>query len=170
MNDEVTSAEPTATANNGFDDDDNREPVVRFITFNMAGETYGLNVNQVREILRLNEFFPVPGAPEYVLGITNLRGNVITVIDARMRFGLPAVEYSDSARMIVVELNGETAAAVVVDSVSDVIDVPESSIDSTLKVNMNGDSRYTNGVVTHSDSLTILLNIESFIEEEALDS
>lgn len=144
------------------------QPKIRLITFNLENETYGIEVSQVREILRINQNFPVPGAPDYVLGITNIRGNVITVIDARMRFNLPAVEYTDNARMIVIEANDETAA-VVVDSVSDVIDVPESSIDETLKVNMSGDSRYISGVVTHADGLIIILNVEKIITEEQLD-
>ena len=144
------------------------EPMVRLITFNLNNENYGIEVSQVREILRINQNFPVPGAPDYVLGITNIRGNVVTIVDARMRFNLPIVEYTDCARMIVIESYGETVA-IVVDSVADVIDVPESSIDVNLKVNLSGDSRYISGVVTNADGLIIILNVEKFITEEQLD-
>ncbi len=156
---------------NNYDETDheiNHEPMVRLITFTLENETYGLEVGQVREILRINQNFPVPGAPDYVLGITNIRGNVITILDARRRFNLATVEHTASTRMIVVESNDDTVA-VVVDSVSDVIDVPKSSINVNMKVNLNGDTRFISGVVTHANGLIIILNVEKFIIEEQFD-
>ncbi len=64
------------------------DEVLQWVTFQLEEETYGINVMQVREVLRYTEIAPVPGAPDYVLGIINLRGNVVTVIDTRSRFGL----------------------------------------------------------------------------------
>src|SRR5690554_480611 len=64
------------------------DPILQWVTFRLDNETYGINVMQVQEVLRHTEIAPVPGAPEYVLGIINLRGNVVTVIDTRQRFGL----------------------------------------------------------------------------------
>ena len=68
------------------------DPVLQWVTFRLAGETYGINVMQVQEVLRHSDIAPVPGAPPYVLGIINLRGNVVTVIDTRNRFGLESGE------------------------------------------------------------------------------
>lgn len=67
-----------------------QDPVLRWVTFRLGDETYGINVMQVQEVLRMTEIAPVPGAPHYVLGIINLRGNVVTVLDTRARFGLEA--------------------------------------------------------------------------------
>ncbi len=150
--------------------DKSLEPKVRLITFQLENEVYGVEVCSVREILLLNQSFPVPGAPHFVMGITNIRGNVLTIIDARKRFNLPSVdlnnpEYKGSARMIVME-SGEATAAVLVDSVSDVIDVEEGSIDLNPKIKVNGDSVYIRGVVTNLDGLVIILNVETFLEEE----
>ena len=64
------------------------DAVVQWVTFRLADETYGINVMQVQEVLRVSEIAPVPGAPHYVLGIINLRGNVVTVVDTRIRLGL----------------------------------------------------------------------------------
>ncbi len=150
------------------ENDTNHEPKIRLITFTLERETYGLEVSQVREILRINQTFPVPGAPSYVLGITNIRGNVITILDARLRFGLQTVEHTACSRMIVVESENDTVA-IVVDSVSDVIDVPKSSININMKVNLNGDSRFISGVVTHDNGLIIILNVEKFITDEQFD-
>ena len=65
------------------------DQVLQWVTYRLGDETYGINVMQVQEVLRYTEIAPVPGAPDYVLGIINLRGNVVTVIDTRARFGLP---------------------------------------------------------------------------------
>jgi purine-binding chemotaxis protein CheW len=156
-------------------DDDNEkcvEPIVRLITFHLENEIYGVEVRNVREILLLNQSFPVPGAPDFVLGITNIRGNVLTIIDARRRFNLSSVDLSEppfdkSARMIVME-SGDATAAVLVDSVSDVIDVKESAIDLNPKIKVNGDSMYINGVVSHLDNLIIILNVKEFLDEGEL--
>lgn len=156
---------------NNYDETDNEinhEPKIRLITFTLDNETYGIEVGQVREILRLNQNFPVPGAPDYVLGITNIRGNVITILDARQRFNLATVEHTASTRMIVVESTDDTVS-MVVDNVSDVIDVPKSSINVNMKVNLSGDSRFISGVVTHANGLIIILNIEKFITDEQFD-
>ena len=155
--------------NDDYDDYESiHEPKVRLITFQLENETYGVEVGQVREILRINQTFPVPGAPDFVLGITNIRGNVVTIIDGRKRFALPSIDYTDTTRMIVVEAQDEMVA-IVVDSVSDFIDVPESTIDSKPKISMNGDSRFISGVVTSREELIIILNVEKFITEEQFD-
>ena len=75
------------------------DEVLQWVTFQLENETYGINVMQVQEVLRYTEIAPVPGAPEYVLGIINLRGNVVTVIDTRSRFGLPSGDVSENSRI-----------------------------------------------------------------------
>ena len=141
------------------------EPMIRLITFDLADERYGVEVSQVREILRVNQVFPVPGAPDYVVGITNIRGSVVTIIDGRRRFNLPPAEYTDLARMVVLESEDEIAA-VMVDSVSDVIDVPRSQVESNPKMNARDDSPYISGVVTDDKGLIILLKVETFITDD----
>src|SRR5690625_5701718 len=89
-------------------------PVTQWVTFQLENETYGINVMQVQEVLPMTEIAPVPGSPPYVLGIINLRGNVVTVIDTRMRFGLPEQEADDSSRIVVIEADGQVAGSMVV--------------------------------------------------------
>ena len=79
------------------------DPVLQWVTFRLDNETYGINVMQVQEVLRYTEIAPVPGAPSYVLGIINLRGNVVTVIDTRQRFGLETAAVSDNTRIVIIE-------------------------------------------------------------------
>ena len=79
------------------------DAVVQWVTFRLADEIYGINVMQVQEVLRVSEIAPVPGAPHYVLGIINLRGNVVTVIDTRIRLGLATAEVTDATRIVIIE-------------------------------------------------------------------
>lgn len=141
------------------------ETLIRWITFQLGDEVYGVEVKGVREILRISDILPVPGAPDYVLGITNIRGNVVTVVDGRKRINLQPIDYTDATRMIVLE-SCDDVVAIVVDNVADIIDLPESSIDSNPKLKTCQDSRYIDGVVSHSGGLIIILNAERFITDE----
>ena len=80
--------------------------VIQWVTFHLDNEVYGITVMQAMEVLRSVEITPVPGAPDYVLGIINLRGNVVTVIDTRKRFSLPSKELDDVSRIVNIEVRG----------------------------------------------------------------
>lgn len=153
-----------AMENNMTDENESHEDMVRWITFQLGDEVYGIEVKQVREILLINNILPVPGSPDYVLGITNIRGNVVTVLDARKRINLETIEHTENSRMIVLESEGDVAA-IVVDNVADILDLPESRIDLNPKLKVNSDSKYINGVVTHPGGLIIILNAEKFITQ-----
>lgn len=86
---------------------------------------------QVREVLRYTDIAPVPGAPSYVLGIINLRGNVVTVIDTRARFGIPPAEVTDNTRIMIIE-SDKHVIGILVDSVAEVADLNTADIDDTL--------------------------------------
>ena len=86
------------------------DQVLQWVTYRLGDETYGINVMQVQEVLRYSEIAPVPGAPDYVLGIINLRGNVVTVIDTRARFGLPPEEVTDNTRVVIIESDEQVVA------------------------------------------------------------
>ena len=87
------------------------DPVLQWVTFRLDNETYGINVMQVQEVLRYSEIAPVPGAPSYVLGIINLRGNVVTVIDTRQRFGRAPAPVSDNTRIVIIEADRQVIGA-----------------------------------------------------------
>ena len=154
---------------NLFDENEICEPMIRWVTFQLGQETYGVEVDKAREILRINNISPVPGAPDYIVGITNIRGNVVSVIDGRRRINLTSTEYTDLSRMIVME-SEDDIVAVVVDEVADIIDLPESSIDSNPKFHKGDSSKYINGVITLADDLIIILDSEKFITDEQYDS
>ena len=89
--------------------DTGSEPLSRWVTFQLDDETYGIDVMQIREVLRSPDISPVPGAPAFVLGIINLRGNVVAIIDTRSRFSLPPREVDDFSRILQCERGGRVA-------------------------------------------------------------
>ena len=134
------------------------------VTFTLEGEVYGINVMQVQEVLREIEVAPVPGAPHYVIGIINLRGNVVSVIDARSRFGLPTKESDDLTRIIVIEASSHTIG-ILVDSVAEVVDIERSEIETAPNVGNDETSKYIDGVVSRGDQLLILVDLNKLLSE-----
>jgi purine-binding chemotaxis protein CheW len=141
------------------------DPVVQWVTFRLDEETYGINVMQVQEVLRVAEIAPVPGAPEYVLGIINLRGNVVTVIDTRERLGLSSQEVDDSTRIIVIE-SDKQVVGILVDSVAEVVDLRMSEVESAPNVGNDESSKYIQGVATRNDELLILVDLNKLLTDE----
>ena len=147
----------------------NNDQLLQLVTFNLENETYGINVMQVQEVLRVTEIAPVPGAPPYVLGIINLRGNVVTVIDTRDRFGLPQHELTDASRIVIIE-SEDQVVGILVDSVAEVVDLSVSKIDSAPIVGNDESSFYIQGVATRSDKLLIIVDLKKLLsEDERLD-
>lgn len=140
-------------------------PLIQFVTFILMDEVYGINVMQVQEVLRITEIAPVPGAPSYVLGIINLRGNVVTVIDTRTRFGLPTKEVDDASRIIVIE-SEKQVVGIMVDAVAEVVELRETDIDVAPNVGTEESSRYIQGVATQGDSLLILVDLNKLLTDE----
>lgn len=137
---------------------------IQWVTFRLGEETYGINVMQVKEVLRVSEIAPVPGAPEYVIGIINLRGNVVTVVDTRSRFGLPPKETDDLSRIVIIESNGQVIG-ILVDSVAEVVELRAGEIESAPNVGNEDSSRYIQGVTSRDGELLILVDLNRFLSE-----
>lgn len=145
--------------------DNKEDDIIQWVTFRLDGEIYGINVMQVQEVLRVTEIAPVPGAPDYVMGIINLRGNVVTVIETRKRFGLQSGEIDDSSRVVISEADGNVVG-ILVDSVAEVVDLKRSEIESSPNVGNEESSKYIEGVATHNDNLLILVDINKLLSTE----
>jgi len=141
------------------------DTVIQLVTFRLKDETYGINVMQVQEVLRVTEIAPVPGAPGYVLGIVNLRGNVVTVIDTRTRFGLPMTELDDASRIVIIE-SEQQVVGILVDSVAEVVELRQSEIDSAPNVGNDESSRYIQGVASRDDDLLIVVDLNKLLTDE----
>ncbi|MDH3451993.1 MAG: chemotaxis protein CheW [Gammaproteobacteria bacterium] len=139
--------------------------VSQWVTFKLGAETYGVNVMQVQEVLRVSEIAPVPGAPDYVLGIINLRGNVVSVLDIRLRFGLQQKTADDTTRIIIIELESQTIG-ILVDSVAEVEDVQSGEVDTAPAVGNEESSRYIAGIVSRPNGLLILVDVQRLLSEQ----
>ncbi|MDY6890980.1 MAG: chemotaxis protein CheW [Pseudomonadota bacterium] len=136
----------------------------QWATFRVDNELYGIDVMKVKEVLRFTEITPVPGADAAILGIINLRGNVVTVIDTRRLFGLPPVPYDDNTRVIVVEFNEQEVIGLVVDSGDEVISLPQDEVDRAPSVSGDDSTkRFVQGVCYHNNTLIILLDLEKML-------
>jgi len=145
--------------------EDKYDDVIQWVTFKLDNETYGIRVMQVQEVLRVSEIAPVPGAPHYVMGIINLRGNVVTVINTRSRFGLPQAENDDSTRIVILE-SDDNVVGILVDGVAEVVDLEKEQIETSPNVGNDESSKYIEGVATLEGELLILVDINKLLTDE----
>jgi purine-binding chemotaxis protein CheW len=148
--------------------DTSNDEVLQWVTFQLEEETYGINVMQVREVLRYTEIAPVPGAPDYVLGIINLRGNVVTVIDTLSSFGLMEGEVTDNTRIIVIESERQVIG-ILVDSVAEVVYLRSSEIDTTPSVGTDESAKFIQGVSNRDGKLLILVDLNKLLTDDEWD-
>lgn len=139
------------------------DQVTQWGTFRLGDEIYGVNVMQIREVLRYTEITPVPGAPYFVLGIINLRGNVVTVIDTRTRFGLSQADVDSNSRIVIVEVDKQVIG-MLVDSVAEVTYLKESEIEKAPSVGNEETSKFITGVCNKNGELLILIDLERMIQ------
>lgn len=141
----------------------------RWVTFRLAEEIYGVNVMQVQEVLRMTDVAPVPGAPHFVMGIVNLRGNVVTVLDTRKLLHLDSGEITDNSRIMIIETRKMTVG-LLVDSVAEVANISASEIDPPPTVGKEDTSRYIQGVYSTEDQILILIDLDKLIRDDERDA
>ncbi len=135
----------------------------QFLTFMLAGEEYGIDILRVQEIKGLDSVTEIPNTPEYVLGVINLRGNVIPVIDLRMRFGIECQEYNRTTVVIVVRVRKEErelTLGIVVDNVTDVYNIDPERIDAAPEFGAQVDTSFVAGIAGVDDGMVILLDVD----------
>ncbi len=143
---------------------DNGEEQV--VVFDLAGESYGIEIGHVQEIIRLPAITSVPRAPAFVEGVVNLRGRVIPVINLRARFGLPDGERGRASRIVVLETGGQTVGALV-DAVSEVLRIPRETIEPPGATLQGPETAHLRGIAKLEDRLVILLDLETVFDLSA---
>lgn len=144
---------------------DPKDETIQWVKFSLSGETYGIRVLKVQEIQRYSEISPIPGAPSYVLGIINLRGNVISVLNTREKFGLSEYEITDDSRIVILEV-GQQIVGILVDSVAEVISLKMSEVDIAPNVGNDETAKFIDGVSNKDGELIILLDAEKILNED----
>ncbi len=141
----------------------------KYLTFSLAGEEYGIGILKVKEIIGMMPITTVPRTPGFVKGVINLRGKVIPVVDLRLKFGLEAIGYTERTCIIVVEIAGQEASVligIVVDSVSEVLNIKGADIENTPTFGARLDTGYILGMAKTSESVKILLDIDKVLSAD----
>jgi purine-binding chemotaxis protein CheW len=142
-----------------------RSGELQIVICELSDEHYGLDIAKVLEIIRHQPITPVPRSPIFVKGVINLRGRIIPVVDLRERFGMPAADPTKETRIVVTE-SGATRVGLIVDSVSEVLLLPEATVEATPEVAAGEDAEYLRGIAKIGDRLVLLLELDGLFDVE----
>jgi len=141
----------------------------KYLTFMLDEETYGIGILKVKEIIGMMPITSVPRTPEFVKGVINLRGKVIPVIDLRLKFAMESIDYTERTCIIVVEIDSDTGTVligIVVDAVSEVLNIKEDEIEETPAFGAKLDTDYIMGMANMEGGVKILLNIDKVLSSQ----
>ncbi len=141
----------------------------KFLTFFLEHEEYGLEILKVQEIIGMMDITPVPRTPEYICGVINLRGKVIPIVDLRRKFGMPSADRTAETCVIVVEAN-RLQTGIVVDQVSEVLDIPEGNIEDAPAFGSDVRTDYILGIGKSEGRVKLLLDIDRALADGGLEA
>ena len=141
----------------------------QFLTFGIEKETYAIDLLNVIEIIRLIQITPIPEAFAFVKGIINLRGKIIPVMDVRMRFSISEKAYEDRTCIIVVNIKG-LEMGLIVDHVSEVLEIPETQIDAMPTVSKTASQRFVKGIGKTDSGVKIILDLDKMLFDEEMEA
>ena len=143
----------------------------QFLTFKLDDETYGVEILRVQEIKGWTPVTRIPNTPAYMQGVLNLRGTIVPIVDMRMRFELRHAEYTPITVVIVLSVKsdkGERIIGLVVDSVSDVIDVDSDEVKATPDFGSSLSTEFINGIATSNDNMVMLLDVDKLLSVDEM--
>ena len=150
----------------------NLEDTDQYLTFYLGEEEYGINILDVQEIKGWEGTTIIPNTPAHILGVINLRGTIVPVIELRRCFNLAPKEFTDTSVVIMIKVlveNEERIVGVVVDAVAEVYNVSQETIEPPPNMHASVDTEYIRGLTTLDEKMVILLDISSLLAEKALD-
>ncbi len=164
-----TNKSSVETANAKIQSSDANSQEGKYLTFVLSDEEYGLEILKVREIISVMEITEVPQVPDYIKGVINLRGRVIPVIDLRLKFGMPAIEYTRETCIIVVNVL-DILLGIVVDTVAEVLDISSADIDPSPAFGGSVDTDFILGMGKVKGKVKILLDIDRVLSVAELET
>lgn len=142
-----------------------------YLSFKLDGEVFAAHVGKVLNILEMQRIMKVPRSPDYMLGVINLRGSVLPVVDTRIKFGIEATEFTKNTCIIVLELNmdgQEIFAGAVVDSVQEVLDISDDQIDPPPSIGNKYRSEFIRGMGKVDEEFIMILDIDKIFSSDEL--
>ncbi|MFD1747122.1 chemotaxis protein CheW [Rhizobium helianthi] len=144
-----------------------RSNSLEIIAFRLGEQNFCIHTTAVREIRGWGPSMPVPNAPDFVVGVINLRGKVIPTIDLARRLGMMPAERTERSAIVVAEA-GATIIGLIVDHVTDMLTVPADQLQPVPQVFQSFDSKYCDGILTHDDGMICFLNLERLFENDRI--
>lgn len=141
----------------------------RFLTFLISKETYGLEIRFVTEIISMQSVTEMPEMPDYIKGIINLRGKIIPVMDIRLRFGKEERDYDDRTCVIVIDFNG-VSIGLIVDSVSEVLTIPDQDIAQLPGINMGQGNKFVKNIGKVESNVVLLIDCEKLLSADEIQT
>ena len=132
--------------------------LLQLVCFNLADEEYGVDINFVQEVIRVQKITPVPQMPTSVLGVINIRGNIVTVFDLRKQFGLPERPFGEATKILVMRIN-KTTLGIIVDQILDNLKLESAQIDPAPEVHLRIDKECITGLGQTGDRMIIIVNL-----------
>lgn len=153
------------------DYEEERKPqnTVRILVFGLGNEIYGIDIRQAMSVVKLDLVTRVPNMPEFISGVMNLRGDVISLIDIRYFFGLPARDRNELTRAVVVD-SPDGPVGIVVDSIKFTVDIPEDSIQPPLATLNDRMAGYTKGEVQTEEGIMVLLDLAKVLSSDEIEN
>ncbi len=140
----------------------------RYLTFYIEDEKYGINIHNVKEIIAYMRTTKIPKTPEYMKGVMNLRGNIIPVVDTRLKFNLKEIEPQMHTAIVIIQLGG-VLVGFVVDMVDEVLSVKDEQLSDTPKFGSKIDTDYIKNMVRSEDEVIMVLNLDSLMSQQELE-
>ncbi|MCK4797579.1 MAG: purine-binding chemotaxis protein CheW [Spirochaetes bacterium] len=141
----------------------------RFLSFILNEEEYCIEILRIKEIMGMTDITEIPQTPDFIKGVINLRGQIIPIIDLRVKFEMPSTEYTDRTCIIVAEMTYEdemTLMGIVIDSIQEVINIPQEKISKVPYINAKIKSEYIEGIAETGETIKIILDIKKVLTEE----
>ena len=149
-----------------YDDEDTQKD--KYLTFKIAKEDYGIEIRHVMEIIKIQKITKVPETEDYLKGVINLRGQIIPVIDVRLRFQKEEREFDDRTCIVVVSMN-ELQIGMIVDRVSEVLDIPEKNVNPAPTFGRKATNKYIQGMGKVGDDVKIILDVNKLLKDEVIE-
>ena len=146
-----------------------RKGSAKYLVFSLGNEFYAIPIESVREIIRFDRLTPVHDSHDYIMGVINLRGKIIPVLDLRMKLGMDFLDYSDKTVLIIIDVsgkNGQFQTALSVDAVHEVVSPGDKDQESIPDIGMKMKRDFLTGIIKSSDRMTMVLNMNRIVTSD----
>ena len=141
------------------------EDTQQMIIFDIGNEKFGIKITRVHEIIRMKEITELPDSSEYFAGIVNRRGDIVSVVDLRKRFGLQEIEETDNTRIIIIDFQDKDVG-LIVDGVSEVLHIDQNEIDDPPQSMVGIKDDYLQGIVKVNEDIVIILDLDNLLDSK----